>query len=206
MANLKLTKGLETVVDDEDYAELAKHCWSITTGNKKFHYAHRKITVNGMPVYLRMHRVIMGLASGDKRIVDHIDGNTLNNCKSNLRITDRAGNRHNSGKQSNGVTSAYIGVHKRSDAHGGKYAAQININGKRTWLGSFNTAEEAASAYDKAAKESYGEFAKLNKTEAARIEAQEGTSKKRYGKTEVPRLEYKSEQASKTGRRDTNQD
>lgn len=96
------------------------------------------------------------------QIVDHINGNRLDNRKSNLRITDRFGNARNKRMQKNNKTG-YKGVTKTKK---GKYIAQIelSIEGKRKGinLGYFNSKEEAARTYDKAAMEYFGEFACLN--------------------------------------------
>jgi hypothetical protein len=89
-------------------------------------------------------------------VVDHIDGNGLNNCRNNLRPATRAQNRMNS-KVSTNNASGYKGVswHKRR----GKWLAQIRIARKRIYLGYFASAEEAHVAYVAAAREHFGEFA-----------------------------------------------
>jgi hypothetical protein len=97
-----------------------------------------------------------GFGGGD---VDHIDRNRLNNDLDNLREVTKRENTLNSGIQSNN-TSGFRGVCWRRDRQ--KWAARIGNEGKNLRLGLFNSKEEAARAYDKAARELHGEFAMLN--------------------------------------------
>jgi hypothetical protein len=93
----------------------------------------------------------------EEEYVDHIDGNTLNNQRSNLRIVNRFQNGMNQGKHKNN-TSGYKGV----NSNGFNYMARIRVNGERIYIGTYSTVEEAGRAYDNKAKELHGEFAKLN--------------------------------------------
>jgi len=104
-----------------------------------------------------MHREIMNAPKGLD--VDHIDGNGLNNRKSNLRLCTHAENVHNSRPMRNG-SSKYKGVcwHKTYK----KWYSSIGKTGKRFYLGRFDNEIDAALAYDKKAKELFGEFAYLN--------------------------------------------
>ncbi len=106
-----------------------------------------------------MHREILGLDHGDRRQVDHINGDGLDNRKENLRICDTSKNVINRsiGKIN---TSGYKGVNWRKKSK--KWVARIGFNNKRIYLGDFNNKEDAARAYDTAALKYYGEFAKLN--------------------------------------------
>jgi len=94
--------------------------------------------------------------------VDHIDGNRLNNVLQNLRLATRSQNLQNRGKHNVGFVpqSKYKGVSRATGGIG--WRAAIYPEGKTVWLGRFKTAKEAAIAYNKAAVEYYGEFAKLN--------------------------------------------
>ena len=97
----------------------------------------------------------------DRMVIDHVNGDTLDNRKSNLRVCTRADNKRSRPKQSNN-TLGYKGVFKTKNGHL-RFGARIgNGRSKHQYLGSFNTIEEAARAYDQAAKEKHGEFAVLN--------------------------------------------
>ncbi len=104
-----------------------------------------------------MHRAILNAPKG--LLVDHIDGNGLNNRKSNLRLCTFAQNAHNSRPRRNS-SSRYKGVcwHKVKK----KWTVSIYKGGKRTYLGYYDDEIEAALAYDRKATELFGEFAYLN--------------------------------------------
>ncbi|MGL5936547.1 MAG: HNH endonuclease [Cetobacterium sp.] len=94
-------------------------------------------------------------------VVDHIDGNKLNNTRENLRIVTHTQNSMNR-KSAGGSSSQYIGVYLSKSNN--KWAAQINIKGKKTHLGSFTCEIEAAKARDISTKEHFGEYGRLNFT------------------------------------------
>ena len=98
----------------------------------------------------------------NKEQVDHIDRNKLNNHISNLRWATCSENLGNQLSRK-GSTSKYKGVYFHKSR--GKWMARIKVNGKRKYLGRFKYEKEAALAYNKAAKEIYGEFALLNNME-----------------------------------------
>lgn len=169
MKEINLSQGYKAIVDDEDYEELNKHKWSYGNG-----YAFRQITIDGKRKQLRMHRFIMGLNFNDERCVDHINHNTLDNRRENLRICSNTENCRHSRKQKNN-TSGYKGVfkqvrkYKRKDGSIQIYThwiAQICINGQNKHLGSFPLTpaglEQAKLAYNKAALKYHGIFACLN--------------------------------------------
>lgn len=92
------------------------------------------------------------------KFIDHIDHNKLNNQKSNLRKSCPQSNQRNRLLNKNSTTM-YKGVKK----HGERFISRISLNKKRIHLGVFNTAKEAATAYNDAAAKHFGEFAYLNK-------------------------------------------
>ena len=96
----------------------------------------------------------------DAEMIDHRDGNGLNNRHTNLRPATDSQNQANKRKPKNGVTPSFKGVfwHGRDM----KWAARIRVNGKRKYLGYFHSEVEAARAYDAVALLHFGEFAKLN--------------------------------------------
>lgn len=154
MKEIPLTRGLVALVDDEDYETISKFKWHVhETG-----YALRKVKhpIKGTWTHISMHRQILGIEFGDRRDIDHIDGNRRNNTRLNLRICSRAENQYNRGANSNN-TSGYKGVYWKHDRK--KWGACIRANDKRKYLGYFPTPEEAYAAYCKAASELHGEFA-----------------------------------------------
>jgi len=108
-----------------------------------------------------MHHDVMKVPAGF--VIDHINGNGLDNRKANLRQSTYAQNSWNRGKARVKSSSKYKGVcqHKKDR----KWQAQISAVGKRIYLGRFKNQKEAAKAYDKAAKKYHGEFANLNFSE-----------------------------------------
>lgn len=146
------------IIDDEDLALIADGpAWHIS----KKGYAGRNRMRNRVNVYERMHRLIMGAVSG--QIVDHINGNKLDNRRCNLRFCTKAENNRNRKTQRN-VTGLKGVIWSKRDK---VFSAKIRLNSKDIHLGRFKTAEEAARAYDKAAKELFGAFARTNFTEEA---------------------------------------
>lgn len=106
---------------------------------------------------LLMHRLIMGLTVNDGKIVDHANMNRLDNRRSNLRLCTRSQNQFNQ-KPGRSKKSPYKGVCYDK----GRWMARISMNGKKIFLGIFDTPEQGAMAYDAAAKIHHGEFAKTN--------------------------------------------
>ncbi len=158
---IKLTKGFITVVDSEDFERINKYKWRASKfkGSKTW-YAVRDVSKPKKGLKL-LHREILEL--DDRRLhVDHKDCNGLNNCKDNLRYCFPENNVRNIGLTV-ANTSGYKGVSKRKDIVNKTWAARIRVNKKLLSLGCFETAKEAALAYDEAALRYHGEFAKTNK-------------------------------------------
>lgn len=151
MKEIQLTRGKVTIVNENDYKILSLHKWYYCSG-----YAVREVKGKS----IRMHRIILEAKDGE--IVDHINGETLDNRRLNLRLTDNGGNAYNCKKRKN-CTSDYKGVHKHSKLKRRiMYRATIQYKGKKMHIGSYVTEIEAAIAYNRKAKELFGEFAKLN--------------------------------------------
>lgn len=161
MKEIPLTKGYVALVDDDDYDELIKYHWRVRVF-KHTSYATRVMRINGVQRTISMHRQILGILDTPELRADHIDFNGLNNQKSNLRTcTHQQNNKYKqSAKKSR---SKYLGVAPISKLHNKRYRATIYHNYKQYHLGYYATEEEAALAYNEAAKKFHGEFANLNK-------------------------------------------
>ena len=155
-------RGRHVVVDASDHEHLRDHRWWLQTCRGRPGYAYAR--VEGRKVAL--HRLLLGLAVGDPRQVDHINGDTLDCRRANLRLATPAQNRANSDAQF-GDSSPYKGVFRRPC---GRYQAQIAAEGNRRCLGTYDDAERAARAYDAAAVELHGPFARTN-ADAGLLEA-----------------------------------
>lgn len=107
-----------------------------------------------------MHRQVVGISPGDPRFVDHINGNTLDNRRENLRIVSALQNSWNRGKRKG--KSQFKGVSPQRWGSEIRYGATIRANGKRVFLGWSAYEEGAARRYDEAALEYFGEYARLN--------------------------------------------
>lgn len=153
VALIPLNQGKYALIDVID-VDLARFTWALNLGR----YAHRCEENNGKGKHYSMHRVILerkvGRPIAQGMVVDHINRNGLDNRRDNLREATQAENLRNLGRHSDN-TSGYKGV-KRITAH--TWEARVNGQG----IGYYDTAEEAAFAYDKAALEQYGKFASLN--------------------------------------------
>ena len=152
---IPLTRGMVALVDDEDYERVNKLSWYLGPSIKGRHYA--RSTVRGTKSeILYMHRFVTFAKNG--QVVDHANGDTLDNRKINLRICNQSQNMGNS-KRHKRNKSGFKGVYLEKRT--GKYVSSIKCN-KKFWIGSFDTAEKAARAYDAKARELFGEFARCN--------------------------------------------
>lgn len=152
MAELYSTHGQCILVDDDIARALSGiHIHLGATGK------YPMFVKDGKHFYL--HRFIMGV-SGRGDIVDHINGDIYDNRRQNLRVCNKADNAHNMRCLSRHNSSGYKGVYFETFTK--KWRAQIQFNGARIRLGRFETPIEAAEAYDKKAKELFGEYACTN--------------------------------------------
>jgi len=142
-------KGLFATIDAADYEEVSKYRWYTSRHGRNIYAATNK---NGRMVY--MHRMLMRPRKG--YVVDHIDGNSLNNRRCNLRVCTQAQNLIN--KAPRGGTSQFVGVYRSKN----KWLAYVTRHGKYHYVGVFEDEVEAAKARERKAYELHGEYAYLN--------------------------------------------
>ncbi len=157
---IPLTQGLYALVDGADYPALVQHKWHATRGRHTW-YAQRKIwdADAKKEITIKMHRVILAVPPG--YVVDHINRNGLDNRPANLRPATPA---------QNACNRLRAGRPRRHSKHRGvtwhkgmrKWFARIGVRGETLPLGYYDDDDEAARAYDAAARVHHGEFAVLN--------------------------------------------
>lgn len=155
MKQIPLTQGKFALVDDEDFEELSKYRWYLSRSG----YANRHPKmINGVRRgKISMHRQVMDMVPSGK-MPDHINGNRIDNRKSNLRLATPSQNTINSSLYTNN-TSGFKGVSWWNSAN--SYTARIQVNGKRLFLGYFKSVDDAARAYREAAIKHFGEYARF---------------------------------------------
>ena len=159
---IPLTRGQFAIVDVEDYERLSKYKWyaGINTNDRDF-YAKRINTSNDTRPktrFIMMHREILNVPDG--LLVDHINHNTLDNRRANLRPATKQQNSWNQRKKRGNYTSRYKGVHFNKSMN--RWGARLVYNGKDIPIGYFDDEKSAARAYDAKASELFGEFATPN--------------------------------------------
>jgi uncharacterized protein YueI len=159
MKTIPLTQNQEMLIDDDDYEYLNQfnwHCQVIGDLAYAARSKYNKITKKCTNIYA--HTAILG---AQKYHIDHIDGNGLNNQKSNLRAATPQQNSWNAKKSTSAnCSSKYKGVSWHSKNK--KWISQIMLDNKSIYLGSFDNEIIAALSYNDAAKKFYGEFARPN--------------------------------------------
>lgn len=151
MKTVLMTNGEEMTVDDEDYERVVAFGWSRARKRRDVSPLTR---INGKKI--SVHRFILNYPD---YLIDHIDGNPLNNCRSNLRRATISQNNANSRIYKNNK-SGYKGV--TLDKRTGKWKATIRKDKRQHYLGLHASPICAAIAYNRAAKELFGEYARLN--------------------------------------------
>ena len=163
-----------TVVDDHNFDQLNQYLWfEKKDPDSRTSYAYRSIEQpDGTVCYFQMHRVIMGLSTGDGFEVDHIDGDGLNNQESNLRVATRSENLANKGRYRNS-TSGFKGASLHRNA--GKWLSTISFARQQYYLGLYPTAAEAGYAYNLAAAQLHRDLP--GPTRSRRSNAKTGTGR-----------------------------
>jgi hypothetical protein len=155
---IPLTQGKFAIVDPDDYYHLSQYKWHAAGRYGKFYAVRAAKTKTGQK-RIQMHRYILNIPDGI--LVDHLNRNALDNRKENLRPATPAQNICNRAKFRNRTYgSKYKGVNCKRP--GRIYQAQIQLNRRPIFLGSFQDEVAAAKAYDRAAKKYHGQFAALN--------------------------------------------
>jgi len=157
MKKIKLTQDKYALVDNDDFEFLNQWKWYATKQGNTF-YAHRdsRNRKRNKGNIVSMHREIMN--NPNNKLVDHIDGNGLNNQRKNLRFCTKSENGMNQKIHKNS-TSKLKGV--TFDKSRQKYLAQINVNKRKIFIGRFINKEDAYKAYCEACKKYHREFANI---------------------------------------------
>lgn len=158
--DLELTKGWFAIVSERGYKKAAPYSWFAQTSPEGYVYAASHLGRRGPAVLL--HRFLTD--ASEDQIVDHRNRDTLNCFEDNLRICTRSQNCANQKVRSTN-TSGFKGVNWKKPGRKnpvGRWVSRICVQYKRIQLGYFDSAAEAARAYDVAAMKHFGEFAKTN--------------------------------------------
>lgn len=159
LKEIPLTRGQVAVVDDVDFERVMARSWYYRPPQNRSRSAYAYSGgQHGEPHNIALHRFILGVTDSATH-VDHIDGNGLNNTRGNLRVCSRQQNTRNVPTHKDNQ-SGFKGV--SFDKPKSRWSARICLNYRQRFLGAFRLPEDAARAYDKAAREHFGEFARLN--------------------------------------------
>lgn len=153
MTDIALKGGAVAIVDPADADRVLAHRWRACSNGRGNVYVRR--CGSGSPVYL--HRFVIGAQAGE--LVDHANGDGLDNRRANLRIADHSANGANRHSPVRG-SSRFRGVYWNRRL--GRWHAQIGGGNSTTYIGQFDDEAEAARAYDRAATERFGAFAAPN--------------------------------------------
>lgn len=155
MKIIKAYHGQEIMIDDENFDFLNQFVWKVIKKMKTY----KDVQSTHFGKIVRMSRLIMKITD-PKIFIDHIDGNTFNNQKSNLRLATPSQNSRNIGKRKGNYTSKYKGVNWNKVKN--KWDSRIATDHGRVHVGYFDNEIDAAKAWNNAAVKYHKEFARLN--------------------------------------------
>lgn len=143
MREIELTQGYVAMVDDEDYDLVSQYKWHIDKNRSNINYAKCSYRANGKINTLYMHRLIMGDIP-KKMVIDHVDGDGLDNRRYNLRIVSVRENNSNHAAINN-IISSFSGVFW--DKRCGRFRARVDVSGRQFDIGWFRNEADAYTAY-----------------------------------------------------------
>lgn len=156
MKKIKINRSLYLLIDNKDFKKIKLFHWYAAKKftDKTFYVVRHYYTIDGKRNNQGIHRFLLNITDPNI-LVDHINGNGLDNRRCNLRIVTKSENQKNRGNNKNN-TSGYKGVsyHKLKK----KYISVIGFNGKKIFLGYFKNPKQASKVYNKKAKELFGKF------------------------------------------------
>lgn len=153
---IPLTQGLEAIIDEEDAERILPHRWHASKKRNTF-YACRKVGPAGAQVTIYMHRFLLGVSEKNV-LIDHKNGNGLDNRRENLRVATNAQNQRNRTARKDsksGVKGVYASRSKKLP-----WRAEITVDGKNIHLGNFSTIEEATEARATASFQYHGDYSR----------------------------------------------
>lgn len=158
-----LTQGFVAIIDEADWPLVSQFKWHAAKSSYGDYYyaaaciARSRAEAIGCKKHFKLHQLLMGFPG---LLIDHRDGNRMNNRRSNLRVATIAQNSRNSSKPRVPCSSRFKGVswHRKHQV----WQVFIQVNRKNKFLGHFKDEEEAGRVYDIAARFHYGQFARLN--------------------------------------------
>lgn len=155
-AYIECKHGL-VIIDLKNVNLINKYTWFTKKAITGSYYVYASTTINKKETKISLQRLLLG--NPENKVIDHINGNTMDNRIENLRICSKSENNKNAKKNKRGTSSKYKGVTKRPS---GRFGVYIQNNKVIFCVGTFDSEIEAAKAYNKKALELFGEYAKLN--------------------------------------------
>jgi hypothetical protein len=153
---ISLTQNKSAIIDSEDYDNVKNHTWYANKRDGIWYAESGRVGNKGNSI----HRLILNVNSNEQ--IDHINGDGLDNRKCNLRIVSNQQNKFNSRKQKTRNRKMCLSKYKGVSKNNNKWYSRIVKDGTIIYLGTFNTEEDAARAYDSKAIELFGKYAKIN--------------------------------------------